>query len=96
MYIALAPFKLKEGMDEQTLLEASDKFEKEFVHKQKGIIKRILMKNIDGSYADMVFTAGRTPAMTTRSPSLNSRRSSTAPMVPSRLLCKLAFSVSRF
>ncbi len=55
MYIALAPFKLKEGTDERTLIEQSDKFEKEFVQKQKGIIRRILMKNVDGSYADLVF-----------------------------------------
>jgi hypothetical protein len=55
MYIALASFKLKTGVDEQTLLQASDKFEKEFVRKQKGIIKRLLLRNVDGSYADLVF-----------------------------------------
>jgi hypothetical protein len=55
MYIQIAPFKLKSGIDEQTLLEMSDKFEKEFVQKQKGIFKRMLLKNADGSYADLVF-----------------------------------------
>lgn len=55
MYIQLAPFKLKAGVDEQTLLDMSDKFEKEFVLKQKGILKRMLVKNVNGSYADMVF-----------------------------------------
>jgi chlorite dismutase len=55
MYIQLAPFRLKAGVDEKTLIEASDNFEKDFVQKQKGIIKRMLLKNIDGSYADLVF-----------------------------------------
>jgi hypothetical protein len=55
MYVALAPFKLKAGVDERTLLKASDDFETDFVRKQKGIIKRILLKNTDGSYADLVF-----------------------------------------
>jgi hypothetical protein len=55
MYIALAQFKLKVGVDEQTLLKASIDFETDFVQKQKGIIKRMLLKNTDGSYADLVF-----------------------------------------
>jgi hypothetical protein len=55
MYIQIASFKLKAGVDEQKLLDASDAFEREFVQKQKGIIKRILLKNVDGSYADLVF-----------------------------------------
>lgn len=55
MYIQLAPFKLKAGVDEATLLRASDEFEKVFVEKQKGVIKRVLMKGKDGNYADLVF-----------------------------------------
>ncbi|MEW5757337.1 MAG: hypothetical protein AB1810_13650 [Pseudomonadota bacterium] len=55
MYISLAPFKLKAGVDEQMLLKASDDFEQDFVQKQTGIIKRILLKNVVGSYADLVF-----------------------------------------
>jgi hypothetical protein len=55
MYIVLAPFRLKKGVDEQALLRASDKFEEAFVKAQKGIIKRMLLKNADGSYADLVF-----------------------------------------
>lgn len=55
MYVQLAPFKLKAGIDEQTLFKASDEFEENFVKKQKGIIKRIFLKNVDGSYADLVF-----------------------------------------
>jgi hypothetical protein len=55
MYIQLAPGKVKAGVDEQTLLKASDEFDANFVQKQKGIIKRILMKGKDGTYADLVF-----------------------------------------
>jgi len=55
VYISLAPFKLKAGVDEQMLLKASDDFERDFVQQQKGIIKRTLLKNVDGSYADLVF-----------------------------------------
>lgn len=55
MYVQLAPFELKEGIDENTLLEASDAFQACFVNKQKGIIKRELLRGKDGTYADLVF-----------------------------------------
>lgn len=58
MHIAIAPFKLKPGVTEQTLLAASDDFEARFVKTQDGIIKRILVKGTDpGAYADIVFFA---------------------------------------
>lgn len=55
MYIQLAPGKLKTGISEEAALKASDEFEENFVKKQKGIIKRILLKGKDGTYADLVF-----------------------------------------
>ncbi len=56
MYIALAPIRLKPGISEETLLSASDRFEEGFAGKQDGIIKRALMKEVDGGgYADLVF-----------------------------------------
>lgn len=55
MHIVLAPIKLKSGVGEEQFLKASDDFETNFVKNQKGIIKRILMKNKDGAYADLVF-----------------------------------------
>ena len=55
MYIQLAPIKLKKGIDEQTLVQASDAFQLEFVTKQKGILQRIVLKGKDGTYADLVF-----------------------------------------
>lgn len=55
MYIQLAPIELKEGVDENTPLEASDAFQINFVNMQKGIIKRELLKGKTGNYADLVF-----------------------------------------
>ena len=56
MHIALAPFELKAGVSEDALLSASDRFEEEFVSKQDGITRRVLVKDGDGGgYADIVF-----------------------------------------
>ncbi|WP_018255905.1 hypothetical protein [Salinispora mooreana] len=56
MHIALAPFGLQAGVSEEALLSASDRWEEEFVSKQDGIIKRILVKDGEGGgYADIVF-----------------------------------------
>lgn len=58
MHIALAPFKLKAGVAEVQLLAASDDFETGFVQTQNGIIKRILVKAVEGGgYLDVVFFA---------------------------------------
>jgi hypothetical protein len=55
MHIALAPFTLKPGVSEYVLLSTSDDFEERFVQKQDGVLKRILVKNTDGGYADIVY-----------------------------------------
>ena len=55
MHIALAPFKLRPGVAEETLLNTSDEFENLFVSKQDGILRRILVRDHDGGYADIVF-----------------------------------------
>ncbi len=55
MQIALAPFKLKPGVTEETLLEASEEFEREFVKKQVGIVRRVLVRDGSDGYADLVF-----------------------------------------
>lgn len=62
MYIQLAPIRLKQGNDEKTLLEASDAFERDFVKKQQGIIKRLLLRGKNGDYADLVFFESKTDA----------------------------------
>ena len=55
MHIALAPFELKAGVSEDDLIGASDRFEAEFAGKQDGIIRRVLVKDAEGGYADLVF-----------------------------------------
>jgi hypothetical protein len=55
MYVQLAPIRLKDSFDEKALLEASDAFQVSFVSKQEGIMKRLLLKGKDDSYADLVF-----------------------------------------
>jgi hypothetical protein len=55
MHIAIAPFRLKDGIDQNELLTASDGFEEDFVSTQTGIIRRILVKDDQGGFADIVF-----------------------------------------
>ena len=55
MHIALAPFRLRSGISEDALVAASDDFEREFVRKQGGIVRRILVKDGDGGFADVAF-----------------------------------------
>ena len=55
MHIAFAPIKLKAGVSEEEFLKASEDFEANFVKQQKGILKRILVRENDGSYVDIVF-----------------------------------------
>jgi len=57
MHIALAPFRLKAGFSEDDLVKVSDDFEEQFVQQQDGILKRILVKDGDGGYADIVLFA---------------------------------------
>ena len=55
IYVQLVPIRLRDGLDEAALLEASDTFQRSFVSKQDGIMKRMLLKGKDGGYADLVF-----------------------------------------
>jgi hypothetical protein len=60
--IVLAPIRLRDGIDEATLTKASDAFHRDFVAKQDGILKRMLMRGADGDYADLVFFASEDDA----------------------------------
>ena len=62
MYIVLAPIRLIEGVTEQALLEASHAFQADFVSKQPGIVKRLLLRSKDGAYADLVFFESKAAA----------------------------------
>lgn len=45
-----------------TASAAADAFEAGFVRKQRGILKRLLLRAKDGSYADLVFFASKADA----------------------------------
>lgn len=49
------PMQLKPGVNEAQLLEASEAFQENFVSKQPGFLRRILLKDGRGGYADLVF-----------------------------------------
>jgi hypothetical protein len=55
MHIVIAPFRPKQGITEDVMLQTSDDFDEQFVRKQDGILKRILVKDGEGGYADIVF-----------------------------------------
>ena len=55
MHVVLAPMQLKPGVAEAQLLEASDAFQQNFVTKQQGVLRRTLLKDSHGGYADLVF-----------------------------------------
>ena len=55
MQVALAPFTLKPGVTEEALLEASEAFQTAFVRRQDGIVRRVLVRDPAGGYADLVF-----------------------------------------
>ncbi|HSL45214.1 MAG TPA: hypothetical protein VK897_17405 [Anaerolineales bacterium] len=57
--IEFAPFKLAEGVDEAKLLAASDALQAEFLSQQKGFIKRDLVKNGNGKWADIAYWESR-------------------------------------
>lgn len=52
--IEWAPFKLAEGVDEAALLTASEALQTGFISKQKGFIKRELVKTTDGQWMDVI------------------------------------------
>jgi hypothetical protein len=62
MHVVFAPIRLKPGVDEAALIAASDAFERDFVSRQKGIIRRHLLRAGDGSYADLVLFESREAA----------------------------------
>jgi hypothetical protein len=53
--IEFAAFTLAKGVDESTLLNASDALQVEFLEQQKGFLKRDLAKMADGKWADILY-----------------------------------------
>lgn len=57
--IEFAPFALAEGVDEATLFAAADALHKEFLSRQKGFIRRDLVRVADGRWADVIYWESR-------------------------------------
>lgn len=57
MHIVIASGRLKDGVTEAAMLAASDRFQREFVAHQPGVLRRALVAQPDGGYADIVFFA---------------------------------------
>jgi hypothetical protein len=50
----LAPIKLAAGKTETDLLEASSRFQENFVSQQQGVLRRELLRTSEGEYLDIV------------------------------------------
>lgn len=50
----LAPIRLAAGKTEADLLAASERFQREFVNDQSGVIRRELVRKGEGTYLDIV------------------------------------------
>jgi len=48
-------FKLKEGADENKMLEAAKEMENEFLSKENGFLGHRVLKGKDGTYVDIAF-----------------------------------------
>lgn len=57
--IEFAPFTLGAGVDESTLMAASDALQAEFLSRQKGFLKRDLVKVENGKWADILYWDSR-------------------------------------
>ena len=50
-----APFQLKQGFDEATLLQSSERLQRDFLARQDGFLRRELIKGAEGSYIDLIW-----------------------------------------
>lgn len=57
-----APFRLREGLTERDLLEASNSLQADFLARQDGFLRRELLRGPDGAWADLVYWADRASA----------------------------------
>jgi hypothetical protein len=53
--IEWAPFRMKPGVDETALLRSSEELQMQFLAKQRGFIRRELLRGGDGNYVDLVW-----------------------------------------
>jgi hypothetical protein len=50
-----APFRLAAGIEEATLLEASEALQRDFLQHQEGFMRRELLRGADRGWVDLVF-----------------------------------------
>jgi hypothetical protein len=50
-----SPFRLKPGIDEASLLQASERMQRDFLSNQSGFVGRELIKGAEGAYTDLVW-----------------------------------------
>lgn len=55
MHVMVAPGRLRDGVTEEALLEASTRFQRELADGQPGVLRRVLVADPSGGYADIVF-----------------------------------------
>ncbi len=60
--LELAPFKIKPTSAESDLLAASDTFQKAFLDKQDGFIRRDFVRKDDGTFVDVILWQSRAHA----------------------------------
>ncbi|WP_375054948.1 hypothetical protein [Zobellella sp. DQSA1] len=53
--VEFATFRLREGVEERTLLEASEQVDREFLAHEEGLLGHVLLRGRDGIYADLAF-----------------------------------------
>ena len=60
--IEFATFTLAEGVDESTLIVAADALQRDFFSRQKGFIKRDLVRVAERKWADVIYWESRDSA----------------------------------
>ena len=55
MVVEWAPFRLKPGVSEAQLVEASARLQDEFLRQQRGFIRRELLMGAQGEWVDLVY-----------------------------------------
>jgi hypothetical protein len=53
--IEWAPFRLAPGVSEATLLDASERLQREFLERRQGFVRRELLRGADGQWVDLLY-----------------------------------------
>lgn len=72
MVVEWAPFEVREGVSNEQLLQASEHLQNEFLVKQKGYIKRELLKGEGKQWVDLVYWASEEDAQAATQNAMNS------------------------